>query len=115
MPTPQADRDRFCLADKDVLTLADYAIKIERHYSDKAGHLEPMDMEWAKDGLDRQLYIHSGICGQAPSDFPEFADYLVRLGIDSISLNPDCVVKTTLRVFEIEKSLAKTPAPAPAG
>jgi pyruvate,water dikinase len=48
---------------------------------------------------------HSGICGQAPSDYPEMAEYLVRLGIDSISLNPDTVVKTTLRVLELEKSL----------
>ena len=45
---------------------------------------------------------HSGICGQAPSDYPEFAEYLVRLGIDSISLNPDSVLKTTQRVLAIE-------------
>ncbi len=43
---------------------------------------------------------HSGICGQAPSDYPEIAERLVRLGIDSISLNPDTVLKTTLRVLE---------------
>jgi len=57
VPTPQADRERFCLTDPDVLQLADYALKIERHYSDKAGHPVPMDIEWAKDGLDHQLYI----------------------------------------------------------
>jgi pyruvate,water dikinase len=49
---------------------------------------------------------HSGICGQAPSDFPEFAEDLVRLGIDSISLNPDCVLRTTKQVLEIERRLA---------
>src|ERR1019366_5542012 len=38
-----------------------------------------------------------GICGQAPSDFPEFAEWLVTLGIDSISLNPDTAIKTALR------------------
>ncbi|MFC1768705.1 phosphoenolpyruvate synthase [Nanoarchaeota archaeon] len=48
-----------------------------------------------------------GICGQGPSDFPEFADFLVRLGIDSISLNPDTVVKTTLRILEVEKKLKR--------
>ncbi len=48
---------------------------------------------------------HSGICGQAPSDYPEIAEYLVRLGIDSISLNPDTVLKTTLRVLELEQPL----------
>lgn len=48
---------------------------------------------------------HSGICGQAPSDYPEFAAFLVREGIDSISLNPDSVLKITLRVLEMEKTL----------
>jgi len=48
---------------------------------------------------------HSGICGEAPSDYPEMAEYLVRLGIDSMSLNPDSVFKTTLHVLEIEKQL----------
>lgn len=51
VPTPKADRGRYCIDDEDVLVLADYAIKIERHY----GH--PMDMEWAKDGLDGKLYV----------------------------------------------------------
>ena len=45
---------------------------------------------------------HSGICGQAPSDYPEFADFVVRAGIDSISLNPDSVLKTTVRLLQRE-------------
>ena len=49
-----------------------------------------------------------GICGQAPSDFPEFAEFLVECGIDSMSLNPDAVVKTRLLVAEKEKKLEKT-------
>ena len=57
VPTPQADRERFCITDDDVLTLAHYAIQIERHYSRRASHPEPLDMEWAKDGVDQQLYI----------------------------------------------------------
>jgi pyruvate,water dikinase len=44
-----------------------------------------------------------GICGQAPSDYPEFAAFLVERGIDSISLNPDAVVSTKLRVLEAER------------
>lgn len=48
---------------------------------------------------------HSGICGQAPSDYPEFAAFLVQQGIDSISLNPDSIMKITLRVLEMEKEL----------
>ena len=46
-----------------------------------------------------------GICGQAPSDFPEFAEFLVECGIDSMSLNPDVVLKTRLDVAEVEKRI----------
>jgi pyruvate,water dikinase len=46
-----------------------------------------------------------GICGQAPSDYPDFAQFLVEQGIDSISLNPDTVLKTTLAILEEEKAL----------
>jgi len=48
---------KFCISDEDVLLLAEYAIKIEDHYSKQAGYDKPMDMEWAKDGVDGQLYI----------------------------------------------------------
>ncbi len=48
-----------------------------------------------------------GICGQAPSDHPEFAELLVREGIDSISLSPDAVLSTRLRVAAIEAQLAQ--------
>ncbi|MCD4705807.1 phosphoenolpyruvate synthase [bacterium] len=44
-----------------------------------------------------------GICGQAPSDFPDFAKFLVKCGIDSISLNPDTVIKTTMEILKQEK------------
>jgi pyruvate,water dikinase len=56
-------------------------------------------------GCDRKI----GICGQAPSDYPEFAQFLVEQGIDSISLTPDVIVKTTLSVLEMEKALAGAP------
>jgi pyruvate,water dikinase len=48
-----------------------------------------------------------GICGQAPSDDPEFAQFLVQQGIDSISLNPDSVLKTLLKIAEMEEQLAR--------
>jgi len=48
-----------------------------------------------------------GICGQAPSDFPEFAEFLVECGIDSISLNPDTVIKTRLKIAETEQRLGR--------
>lgn len=49
-----------------------------------------------------------GICGQAPSDYPEFAEFLVREGIDSISLNPDTVIATRERIAKVEKSFGGT-------
>ncbi len=48
-----------------------------------------------------------GICGQAPSDYLDFAEFLVECGIQSMSLNPDTVIKTTLAVAELEKKLEK--------
>ena len=48
-----------------------------------------------------------GICGQAPSDYIDFAEFLVECGIQSMSLNPDTVIKTTLAVAELEKKLGK--------
>lgn len=50
-PTPPADRGRFCLTDEEVLELAGAAMTIERHYG------TPMDIEWAKDGIDGLLYV----------------------------------------------------------
>ena len=55
--TPSEEQARFCLSDADVMVLADYAIKVENHYSSNAGAYKPMDMEWAKDGIDGQLYM----------------------------------------------------------
>ena len=51
-----------------------------------------------------------GICGQAPSDYPEFAEFLVERGINSISLNPDTVIKTTKHILETERSLESSKA-----
>ena len=55
-----------------------------------------------------------GICGQAPSDFPDFARWLVEQGITSISLNPDTAIKTTLVIAEEESNLYPRPALAKA-
>jgi pyruvate, water dikinase len=48
---PEAERNRFCLSDEDVIELARFALKIEEHYQ------RPMDIEWAKDGADGRIYI----------------------------------------------------------
>jgi pyruvate,water dikinase len=52
----------------------------------------------------RRNGIHSGLCGQAPSDYPDMAEFLVELGIDSMSLNPDSVLRTTRTVLEAERA-----------
>ncbi|MCV7256271.1 phosphoenolpyruvate synthase [Mycobacterium hackensackense] len=53
----------------------------------------------------RRNRIHSGLCGQAPSDYPDMAEFLVRVGIESMSLNPDTVVKTTRQILQLEAQL----------
>lgn len=50
-----------------------------------------------------------GICGQAPSDYPEFAEFVVEAGIQTMSLNPDTIIKTKLAIAELEHKLAKKP------
>ena len=52
-----------------------------------------------------ETHTKIGICGQGPSDFPEMAEFLVREGIDSMALQPDTVLKTTLHVLEVEKRM----------
>ena len=54
---PHAERRKFCISDAEVLNLADFAVRIEAHYSKHAGTAMPMDIEWAKDGSDGKLYI----------------------------------------------------------
>ena len=56
----------------------------------------------------KEKHIKIGLCGQAPSDYPEFARFLVELGIDSISLAPDTIVKTTIDLKATEESLGRS-------
>jgi pyruvate,water dikinase len=71
--------------------------------------LNPAVMKMVKEiiGICRAKSKYIGICGQAPSDHPEFARFLVEAGIESMSLNPDTVIKTTIAVAEEEKRLEK--------
>jgi pyruvate,water dikinase len=57
VPVPEDQRRDFSITDDEVLALAKWACIIEDHYSEKAGHFKPMDLEWAKDGVDGKLYI----------------------------------------------------------
>ena len=56
-PTPESERKRYSLSDDEVLKLARWACVIEEHYSAQAGHPQPMDIEWAKDGITDELFI----------------------------------------------------------
>ena len=58
---------------------------------------------------------HIGICGQAPSDYPDFAEFLVEAGIDSISLNPDSVLRTTRHILGVETRLGRVGGRNPGG
>jgi pyruvate,water dikinase len=81
--------------DRDSARLAD--IFDERNEAVKHTIADLIDRAHAAD-----TYV--GICGQAPSDYPEFAAFLVRAGIDSMSLNPDSVIEVTRRVAKVEQS-----------
>jgi len=77
VPVPEAERQRFCIVDAEVLKLAGDAIRIEDHYSKSAGHPMPMDIEWAKDGDDGQLYIiqarpETVVSQRAPAGFETY-------------------------------------------
>jgi pyruvate,water dikinase len=56
-PTPIEERNKFSLTDDEVLQLSHWACVIEDHYSDRTGHPQPMDIEWAKDGITGELFI----------------------------------------------------------
>jgi pyruvate,water dikinase len=56
-PTPEPLRQRYAVTDEEVMRLTDFALAIEGHYSALAGKATPMDIEWARDGLDGELYI----------------------------------------------------------
>jgi pyruvate,water dikinase len=57
VPTVQEERERFCISEDEVLTLAKWTAIIEDHYSQKAGYYKPMDIEWGRDGVTGDLFI----------------------------------------------------------
>jgi pyruvate,water dikinase len=54
----------------------------------------------------KRMGVKVGICGQGPSDFPDFAKFLVEEGIDTISVTPDSFFKTVQAIYEIENKLS---------
>jgi pyruvate,water dikinase len=57
----------------------------------------------------RRNHRHVGICGQAPSDYPEMVEYLVELDIDSMSVTPDTLLQVTRNVLAVEQRLGRAP------
>jgi pyruvate,water dikinase len=103
--------DGFSIGSNDLtqLTLGvdrDSANVAESFYERDPGMLKLLRL--AVEGAKRNGR-HSGICGQAPSDHLEIAQYLVELGIDSISLTPDRVLKTMQAVQRIEQAQGRAP------
>src|SRR5437762_5107667 len=76
-------------------------------FDERNGAVEKM-VEMAIDAAHRNRK-KIGICGQAPSDYPEFARFLVEKGITSISLNPDTVIQTTSLIVDVETELNQKP------
>lgn len=75
--------------------------KVAYDYDERDGGVKKM-VQWAIEGAKRNGK-HISICGQAPSDFPDFAEFLVKLGIDAVSLNPDSVLKTWPVILQAEQ------------
>jgi len=89
---------------------------------DRDSEIVAFDFDERDDGVKAMIRLavegahrnkrHSGLCGQAPSDYPEMAAFLVEIGIDSMSLNPDTVLATTRQVLDVEKQFGRVPRPA---
>jgi len=103
--------DGFSIGSNDLtqLTLGlDRDSELVSHlYDERNEAVERLVAQVIKIARERKKKI--GICGQAPSDFPDFTEFLVKCGINSISLNPDVVIKTKLLVAKIEKELGILP------
>jgi pyruvate,water dikinase len=98
--------DGFSIGSNDLTQLT---LGVDRD-SELVAHIYNEKNQAVKDLISRVIKVAKkrkrkiGICGQAPSDYPDFARFLVQLGIDSISLNPDTVVKTTMAILKEEKN-----------
>jgi len=108
--------DGFSIGSNDLTQLV---LGVDRN-SELVAHLFDERNEAVKRTIEQVITaVHAagrkiGICGQAPSDYPEFARFLVKAGIDSLSLNPDSQLKTMLEIVELEHTLTSEGTRAPA-
>lgn len=101
--------DGFSIGSNDLTQLllgVDRDSELVAHIYDERNEAVKRFVKWVIESARyKQKYI--GICGQAPSDYQDFAEFLVECGIESVSLNPDTIIKTTLAIVNLEKRLGK--------
>ncbi|MBU6378627.1 MAG: phosphoenolpyruvate synthase [Gammaproteobacteria bacterium] len=100
--------DGFSIGSNDLTQLVLGVDRDSALVADAFNERDPGVMDFIRTAIER---VHAagrtiGICGQAPSDYPEFAEFLVRCGIDSLSLNPDSLITVTQRVYALEQRMA---------
>jgi pyruvate, water dikinase len=99
--------DGFSIGTNDLTQLllgVDRDSELVAHIYDERNEAVKKMVKWVIETANSKgKYI--GICGQAPSDYQEFAKFVVECGIQTMSLNPDTVIKTTMAIAELEKTL----------
>jgi pyruvate,water dikinase len=100
--------DGFSIGSNDLTQLTLGADRDSELLSEIFSPFDPAVMQLIEMTLTkaRKTGTHTGLCGQAPSDYPEYAQFLVKNGIDSISFNPDALVKGIENILEAEKKFS---------
>ncbi|MFN5629883.1 MAG: phosphoenolpyruvate synthase [Bacteroidota bacterium] len=98
--------DGFSIGSNDLTQLTLGADRDSELLSEIFSPFDPAVMQLIEMTLSKskKTKTHTGLCGQAPSDYPEYAKFLVKNGIDSISFNPDALIKGIENIAEAEKN-----------
>jgi pyruvate,water dikinase len=102
--------DGFSIGSNDLTQLTLGADRDSELLNEIFSPFDPAVMQLIEMTLEKakKTRTHTGLCGQAPSDYPEYAQFLVKNGIDSISFNPDAIIKGIENIALAEKSNFKT-------
>jgi pyruvate,water dikinase len=103
--------DGFSIGSNDLTQLTLGADRDSELLSEIFSPFDPAVMQLIEMTLQKaqKSKTHTGLCGQAPSDYPEYAKFLVKNGIDSISFNPDALIQGIQNIYEAEKANTKAP------